>query len=306
MRENPGVTGTIGASAFPLARLNGKILKVQQVHAALPGCFLITLHRQNLALALKDVKDGVLSIYLWPMLGWQEIRQRYRRSILGPFWLTISTGAMIAGMGPLYGRLFGLDISAYIPYLTVSFVVWLLIASLMNDSCGAFIAAEGFIKQIRLPLTVHILRVVWRNLIIFAHNLVIVALVLLFYWPPVGWYLLLVPLGVLMIAVNGIWVGLLFGLLCARFRDIPLIVGSLVTVAFFLTPVMWKAEMLGKNLWAAQINPFYHFLEIVRAPLVSGTAAWPSWTVVLVITVVGFAATLAVFSSFRRRIAYWV
>jgi ABC-type polysaccharide/polyol phosphate export permease len=268
--------------------------------------FLQDERRKNFLLAVKDLKDGISSVYIWPMLGWQEIRQRYRRSVLGPFWLTISTGAMIAGMGPLYGKLLNLDIAAYFPYLAISFVMWLLIANLINDSCNAFISAEGFIKQIKLPLTVHILRVVWKNLIIFAHNLLIVVAVLLFYRPTVDWRLLLMPLGVLMIAINGVWVGILFGLLCARFRDIPQIISSLVQMFFFLTPVMWKADTLGTYLWFAQINPLFHFLEIVREPLIGGRASHLSWAVVLGITVTGYVVALVVFSRFRARIAYWV
>jgi ABC-type polysaccharide/polyol phosphate export permease len=258
------------------------------------------------ALALNDFKDGVLSIHLWPMLGWQEIRQRYRRSMLGPFWLTISTGALIGGMGPLYGRLFGHDLATYFPYLAISFIVWALMASLINDCSNAFIAAEGFIKQIKLPLTVHILRVVWKNLIIFAHNLVIVVLVLAFYPPRMGWHILQAPLGVLMIAVNGLWLGVLLGLLCARFRDIPNIIASVVQVGFFLTPVMWQVGTLGAYKWVAQINPLFHFLEIVRTPLLGNSASVLSWAVVILITVVGYILTLLVFSRFRARIAYWV
>ncbi|MGV3628346.1 MAG: ABC transporter permease [Betaproteobacteria bacterium] len=260
----------------------------------------------NLALALKDLKDGVSSIHIWPILGWQEIRQRYRRSVIGPFWLTISTGAMIGGMGPLYSRLFGQDLGTYFPYLTISFIVWLLMSNLINDCSNAFIAAEGFIKQIKLPLTIHILRVVWKNLIIFAHNLVIVVLVFLFYPPEMGWHLLQLPLGLLMIALNALWFGVLIGLLCARFRDIPQIINSVVLVAFFLTPVMWKADMLGKHIWAAQINPLYHFIEIVRAPLVTGGASMLSWAAVLLITLIGYAVMILVFTRFRARIAYWV
>jgi len=264
-------------------------------------------NRNYLALAIKDFKDGISSIYVWPMLGWLEIKQRYRRSVLGPFWLTISTGALVAGMAPLYGRLLNLDISTYFSYLAISIVVWLFIAGIMNDACTAFISAEGFIKQIKLPLTVHVLKMVWKNLIIFAHNLVIVVLVLLF-WPPVviDWHLLLMPLGVLFVAINGIWIGISLGLLCARFRDIPQIVTSLTQVAMFLTPVFWKAEMLGNNLWAAEWNPFYHFLEVVRSPLVAAPAYGFSWTVVLGITVIGYAATFVLFARFRARIAYWV
>lgn len=240
------------------------------------------------------------------MLGWLEIKQRYRRSVLGPLWLTISTGAMIAGMGPLYGRLFGLHIGDYFPYLAISFVVWLFIATLINDSCLSFISADGYIKQIKLPLTVHVMRTVWKNLIVLGHNFLIVVLVLLFYRPALGWPLLLVPLAVFVLALNGIWIGLLFGLLCARFRDIPPIVGSFVQVAFFLTPVMWKADMLGQHAWAADFNPVFHFLQIVRQPLIANDPAVTSWIAVLLVTVLGFAMALAMFSRFRARIAYWV
>src|SRR6267378_3103937 len=102
---------------------------------------------RSLQLAIKDMKDGLLNVHIWTVLAWQEIKQRYRRSVLGPFWLTISTGALVGGMGPLYGRLFGLDISTYFPYLAISFVVWLFLAGIISDACTAFISAEGFIKQ---------------------------------------------------------------------------------------------------------------------------------------------------------------
>lgn len=260
----------------------------------------------NLSLAIKDFKDGVVGVHIWSTLGWQEIRLRYRRSLLGPFWLTLSTGALIAGMGPLYGILFGQSLATYFPYLAISFITWTLIASLINECSNAFIAAEGYIKQIKLPLTLHILRVVWKNVLVFAHNAVIIAVVLIFYPPEVGWHLFQAPLGVLMIAVNGVWLGLLLGLLCARFRDIPLIIASVVQVGFFLTPVMWKAGTLGSLGWAAQINPLFHFLEIVRTPLLGSSASLRSWIAVLLVTVVGYAVTLLVFSRYRARIAYWV
>jgi ABC-type polysaccharide/polyol phosphate export permease len=257
-------------------------------------------------LAIRDFKEGLVSIHIWPMLGWLEIKQRYRRSLLGPFWLTISTGAMIAGMGPLYGRLFSLDIANYFPYLAVSFIAWLFIANIFNDACMVFISAEGFIKQMKAPLTVYVLRMVWKNLIILGHNVIIVAAVLLFWPPALDWHVLLVPLGVLLLAVNSIWLGAFLGLLCARFRDIPQIIGSLVQVAFFLTPVMWRPEMLKGSQWAADWNPFYHFLEVVRGPLVSGATNWFSWAVVLGITVAGYGAALLLFARYRARIAYWV
>jgi ABC-type polysaccharide/polyol phosphate export permease len=267
---------------------------------------MLAVHRKALSLAIKDIVDGVCSIYIWPMLGWQEIKQRYRRSVIGPFWLTISYGAMVGGMGPLYGRLLQQDMSVYLPYLATSFVIWVLLSGIILDACNAFIGAEGFIKQVKMPLTVHVLRVVWKNLLIMAHNLVIILIVAFFYPPNLSWSLLLIPLGLLLIAVNGVWVGILFGLLCARFRDIPQMVASLVQVAFFLTPVMWHPEMLGRKRWVAELNPLYHFLEIVRAPMLGGIPPMSSWYAALLITAVGFPITLIVFSRYRARVPYWV
>lgn len=257
-------------------------------------------------LALKDLKDGISSTYIWSMLGWLEIKQRYQRSILGPFWLTISTGVMLGAMGPLYGRLFGQPVDVYFSYLAISFVVWILIAGLINDACTAFIQAGGFITQMKLPLTVHVMRTVWKNLLIFAHNLVIVLIVLMFYQPKLDWHLILFPVGVIVIAANGIWTGVFLGMICARFRDIPLVVGSLVQVAFFLTPVFWMPAMLGRHQWAADLNPLFHFLEIVRRPLMGQDPSLLSWSAVLGITVAGYALMLVFFRRFRARIAYWV
>jgi len=256
--------------------------------------------------AIEDLWEGARAIYVWPMLGWLEVKQRYRRSMIGPFWLTLSTAVMVGAMGPLYGRLFGQPLAGYLAYLAVSLVLWMFVSALINEACTAFINAEGYIKQIRLPLTVHVLRVVWKNLIILAHNAVIVVVVLFFFGAGLDWHLFLVPLGVLLVAINGVWLGILLGLVCARFRDIPQIVASLMQVAMFLTPVFWSADMLGRNRWAAELNPLFHFLEIVRRPLLGQSPETLSWGVALGVTVAGFGVTLAFFQRFRARIAYWV
>jgi ABC-type polysaccharide/polyol phosphate export permease len=256
--------------------------------------------------ALRDLWDGLLSVHIWPALAWQEVRQRYRRSVLGPFWLTISIGVLIGGMGPLYSRLFSEDVGTYFPHLAVSFITWMLLANLINELCTAFISAEGLIKQTRMPLTIHVLRVIWKNLLIYFHHAVILVIVLIAYPRPFTWAVFLVPLAVLAIAINAIWAGLLLGMVCARFRDIPLVIQSIVQVMFFLTPVLWLPQSLGRFVWAADINPLNHLLEIVRAPLVAATARPTSWMVVIGMAVVGFAIVIPLFARLRGRVAYWV
>jgi ABC-2 type transport system permease protein/lipopolysaccharide transport system permease protein len=260
----------------------------------------------NLSSALTDLAEGLSAVHIWLALGWQEVKQRYRRSMIGPFWLTISTGLMLIVMGPLYGKLFNQDINSYFLYLAVSFVVWQLFSAYVSDACGAFIGAEGFIKQVRLPLTVYVLRLIWKNLIMFFHNLIFLALVLAYFQPPLGFDLLLVPVGLLLFALNALWVGLVLGLVSARFRDIPQIVGNVVQILFFLTPVLWQPGMLGRHAWVVNLNPFYHFLEMIRTPLIGAPVNTISWAAVVGMSFVGFAIMLPFFARFRARVAYWL
>ena len=266
----------------------------------------MSVHQSRLKLALQDLWAGLSSIYLWPLLGWQDIKQRYRRSAIGPFWLTLSYGTLILGMGLLYGKLLQQDMSEYLPYLAVGFVAWMLISTLVTEACSAFTSAEGYITQMKLPYTVHVLRVVWRNVLIFAHNFIIVIIVMIISPKPFSWTLLTVPLGVLVIAANGLWIGIVFGLLCARFRDFTQVIGTLVQVAFFLTPVMWRPEMIGRNRWAADWNPVHHLLEIVRGPIIAGSVSAVSWAVSVGVAVVGLALAVSLLARYRSRIAYWL
>lgn len=262
--------------------------------------------KSNFQLGLADIVEGLLSTHIWQVLGWQEVLKRYRRSVLGPFWLTISTAIMIGVMGPLYGKLFNQDIGSYFAHLAVSFVLWQFIAQTITDSCNTFVAAEGYIKQVRLPLSLHVLAVVWKNLIVFFHNAAVIAIVMAIYRPQLGLSLLVVPFAIVLLAVNGFVFGLIFALVSARFRDIPLIVINLVQVAFFLTPVIWQPQMLGRHQWTVNLNPFYHLLEIARAPLLGmATNPW-SWPAAMALTLVGTAVMLYFFSRFRARIAYWI
>jgi homopolymeric O-antigen transport system permease protein len=256
--------------------------------------------------ALADLAVGLRHYELWGMMGWQDIRQRYNRSVLGPVWLTLNMALMVAGLGFLYAGLFGQPIDTYLPFLTVGFIVWALLAGLLTDGTMAFIASEGVIRQIAVPLSVFVYRVLWRHVIILGHNVWIYMVVAVVFgiWP--GAFGLLAAPALALICVNGVWVGLLLGAASARFRDIPQFVGNLIPVIFLLTPVLWRADQVPQRAIFVDFNPFFHFVEIVRAPLLGAPAPLLSWLVVIGITIVGWATTLAFFTRYRGRIAYWL
>lgn len=284
-------------------RVGADALRTDAIGEATPS---IGSTPSRLARALLDISEGARAHRLWCMLGWQDIRQRYRRSKLGPFWLTISMGALVSGLGVLYSSLFKIDVADYLPFIAAGFVVWGLISTMITDGCDTFIGGEGIIKQASLPLSVHVYRVVWRNLIVFAHNVVIFFAVAAVFsiWP--GWTGLLALPGLVLLCLNGVWLGLLLGLVSARFRDVPQIVASVVQIAFFLTPIIWKPELLPDRALVLDLNPFYHLVEVVRAPALGQAPESVSWLAAIGITAVGWLAALAMYRAYRWRIAYWV
>ena len=257
-------------------------------------------------LAVIDFVRGARSRYLWGLLGWQDIRRHYRRSLLGPFWLTVSMGVLVGALGTLWGPLLKVDVAEYIPFLAAGFVVWTFIQGVATDGCTAFINAESIIKQVGLPLSVHVFRVVWRNLLIFFHNAVIFVVVAAIFsvWP--GWTGLLALPGLILLCLNVIWAGLLLGIVSARFRDLPPIVESVVRILFFLTPIMWMPELMPVRAFVLDLNPFYHLVELVRAPLLGQAPGLASWLAVSGFVLGGWLVTFELFRRYRRRIAYWV
>lgn len=259
------------------------------------------------ALALLDIAEGLRATRLWAHLGWRDIRRRYRGSVLGPFWITIGMGIMIAMLGMLYGGIFEVRAARYVPHLALGFIVWALVNGMIADGCTAFRRAARVILNVRLPLSVHVYRVVWVNLIVFLHNAVIFAVVAVAFGVRPGWTGLLAIPGMMLICVNGVWAGILLGAFTARFGDVPPIVESVMRISLFVTPIVWMPEAAPRRAAIPmQFNPFFHAIEVVRAPLLGQAPAAASWLALLGVTLAGAAGTFLFYVRCRRRIAYWL
>ena len=242
-------------------------------------------------------------------LGWQDIRQSYRRSVLGQLWITIGMAVMIAAIGLVFGLIFGTPMQIFLPYLASGIIMWGLIAGILNDGSQAFIAAEGMIKQLPLPKLAHLIRVVWRNLINTAHNIVIFPAVLLIVGGTTGWAVILWPIGLAIATLSVAGLALILSVIATRFRDVPPMVQAIVTVAFYVTPVIWMADNLGDNQLAhllLGLNPFYHLLQVARLPLLGQMPTLENWGLAALSAGVFWAVGLAIYRKFEHRIAYWV
>lgn len=257
-------------------------------------------------LALEDLAGGMARWRLAWALARGDITHRYRGSILGPMWLTLSTAVMLLALGVLYAKLFRIDMTDYLPWLTVSLIVWNLLNQIVSDATTSLTGAEGVIRQMPLPYSVHALRVVMRNALIAAHNLPLIAVVFAIYGVAPSWYALLAIPGFAVMAVGGFAASIFLGMVCARFRDIPPIVGSVMQVAFFVSAVIWKPEMVGHWQPLLPLNPVFAVMEAVRAPLMGSSGGIMVWVAAIGWTALLVAAAWAFFVRFRGRIAFWV
>lgn len=257
-------------------------------------------------MAVRDVRE---TLHLWRLcwtLAMLDIRQRYRGSVLGPFWLTLSTALMVGSMGLVYSVLFGLHLQEYMPYLALSLVLWAFLGTLTVEACGAYTQAEGMIRAMRMPYTLHAVRIVVRNILVLGHTVVVIVAVDLVLWTWPGWTALLVLPALAVWVIDALAVTLLLGALCARFRDIPPIVASVMQIAFFLSAVIWKPSQLGKHEWLMSLNPFFTTLEIVRAPLLGQVPSVSVYLSALIYSMVMCTCAWALFVRARGRLAFWV
>jgi lipopolysaccharide transport system permease protein len=256
--------------------------------------------------ALDDLLGGLRLWKLALTLGWLDVRLRYRGSALGPFWLTISTAVMVAALGVLYARLFKMDLQSYLPFLALSQVLWGFLAAQVSDACTTFTDAESVIRSVRMPFFVFSVRTLIRNLITLAHNIVVILAVFVYFamWP--GADALLALPGLALWIIDALALTLLLGAFCARFRDIQPIVNSVMQIAFFVTPVIWKPEQLGAGASHLFYNPFFDLLEVVRAPILGQAPGFVVWAAALVYSFGLCAVSWAFFVRARGRVTFWI
>jgi ABC-type polysaccharide/polyol phosphate export permease len=259
-----------------------------------------------LAKGATDLRNGLAAYELWSFMGWQDIRQRYRRTILGPWWLAISTGLLVLGLGALWSEILRVDVRAFLPFFVIGYVLWMFLSGVINEACTGFIQFEGFIKQQRIPFSIYLYRIGMRHVIILAHNAVIVVVFVL--WSGPNWSinnLLAIP-GLLVFGATVLMLSVPVAVLCTRFRDFPQIVNNVLQMAFFFTPIFWRPDTLRNFHWIADYNPIAHLIDIVRLPLL-GTAPdvhlW-LWSISILAGSIAFGAWLL--GRYGHRIAYWL
>jgi ABC-type polysaccharide/polyol phosphate export permease len=258
------------------------------------------------AQAFADILNGARLYELWVRLAFHDIRQRFRRSVLGPFWLTLSMGVMVATLGFVFSALFQQDIAKTLPYIATGIIFWGLLTGCITEGTTVFISAESDIRNLPMPLSVHFYRMMARNVMIWCFNMAIYLVMVVWFEFVPGWNGLMFIPGFILFLINAAWMSLAVGVLSTRYRDVPQVIVNAIQVVFFLTPIFWSPESLPSRPAFVTLNPFYHLIEIVRAPLLGAVVPAVSWGLCIGMAVAGLAFALWLYRRAHARVAYWV
>ncbi|OOC59566.1 ABC transporter permease [Brucella intermedia] len=258
--------------------------------------------------AIRDIAEALSKYRLAVIFGWQDVAQRYRRSRVGAFWLTLNMAVFIGALGLIFGTLFQSEMRHFLPYVCAGIITWSFISTSVSEGCSTFISSQGIILQVRMPLFTHVMRAMWRNIIIFSHNIIIFPIVAIAMGFQINFNILWSIPGFFLLCVNLTWIMLILATLCARYRDMSQVVANILQVLFYATPIMWMVKALPGHVSHAfiQWNPVYHFLELVRAPLLGAAPTIQDWSVSVAVAVIGWAFAIVFFGRYRWRIAYWL
>lgn len=258
---------------------------------------------------ISSAHDFISALKLWRMavfLGWEDIRQRYVRTVLGPLWLIMGAAAWIGITSFVMAALFGQDVKHTLPFVAAGSLIWTFIANILSEGCLLFLQASGIMQALHLPLLFHVLRFLVRHIIILLHYCVL--LLIVFYFCDVSFSAntwLALP-GITVLLINALCISCILGIINTRYRDIHQLIATSLVILPFVTPVFWEKSYLKKHEWIATYNPFYHAVELVRAPLLGHPADPASWICIGWITLLGLLAASYVLSRHKHKIIYWL
>lgn len=214
---------------------------------------------------------------------------------------------MTIGLMVVSSGLFGGTIKDVVGYIGLGIIIWSAISALVLEGCGTFVRNANLILTTNISVDLYIGRTVFKTLITFGHHIILYLIGVAFGLVPLSWAALLVIPGILLVFVNGIWVVTVLALICARFRDVELIVRNLIQMAFLVTPVFWDYQHMAANRrFIVDYNVLFHFIEVIRQPLLGGVPPAKTYLIVTGVTVCGYAAAVLVYHRMRRQLAFFV
>lgn len=257
---------------------------------------------------LVDLATSFRNPEFWTLSSWLDIVVNYRQSRLGMFWILAPALVYIWGLGS-YLVPASSSVVVYASHVALGFAIFRLVNSVITESTTTFTGAQSFILDGHVCLTDFVLRVVAKALFYFVMWMPVVASVLVFYpgLHPMG---LLLALGSMpLIVLNLLWIAVVFALVGARFPDLSQFISNIFIFAFLLTPITWYSNTMppgSMRQLVMKLNPIYHMVEVVRAPILGEALQLSSLYYLAIMTAVGWLIAILVYRRYARFVPIWI
>ncbi len=260
----------------------------------------------DLAAAANDIIEGAKMAPLWLTMGWDQTLSRFRRTILGPFWLSANLIVIGFSMAFVFGGLAAGGSQALLPKLLAGLLAWTLLGGPISEAAGVFISAGPMMNAQRMPLSFHVYLLMFRAFINFVAQLLALWIIYLLFrigslpaWP--------ILIGLPLVLINSFLMSLILGLPSTRFRDVNQLAGFAFQILFFVTPVFWDpSQMKPRYRFILDYNPFAHYLELIREPLLGRVPAMIhyEWTICSILVL--SAVSVVLLALYRKRVIFWL
>jgi homopolymeric O-antigen transport system permease protein len=257
-----------------------------------------------LVLAFRGFFGNISKSLRW---AWLDTVCQYRRSRIGPLWETINVLVMLIGLTVVASSILGTSMIDIVGYIGVGIIIWTAISSLVIEGSGVFIRNAGYVTNSTLGVDLYIGRTIFKIMIISGHHIILYFVGLLFGLIAFSWICLLAIPGVVLLFANGFWIVMVLGLICARYRDVEVIVRNLMQLAFFVTPVFWDYHHIASDRqFIVEYNVLFYLIEIIRDPLLGRVPPAAHYLTIIAVTVFGYGLGYIVYRKMRPQLAFCV
>jgi ABC-type polysaccharide/polyol phosphate export permease len=239
--------------------------------------------------------------------AWLDIVCQYRRSKIGPLWETINVLVMTLGITAVSSAVIGGATADLIGYVGLGIITWSVISSSIIEGASTFVRNASYITSTNLSIDLYVGRTIFKTFIVFCHHFILYALALVTGFVSLSWTSPLALFGLLLLILNSYWMATFLAFVCARYRDVELIIRNLLQLAFFITPVFWDYRRIASDRqFIVDYNPLFYFIEIVRGPLLGELPPLRYYVVVVAVTLLGYGLAFLVYRQMRRQLAFYV
>jgi ABC-type polysaccharide/polyol phosphate export permease len=238
----------------------------------------------------------------------RELTVRYKRSTIGLVWTMLQPLFTMLVLHLVFSSIFRVQLDNYPVYVLAGVLFWNFFAQSIISSMNSLRGNAALLKKLPVPHAVFPVSTIAAGVVNLVLALVPLFALLLVTGHPLTPALLFLPVSIAIATLFTLGAGLLLSPLAVFFYDVVEVIGVLMTLAFYLTPVIYPMTIMPEQYrWLVRYNPLRSILEIFRDPIYFGKV--PPLSHLSVALAVALAVFVAGYLSFRRsapRIPFYV